>query len=293
MRTPEDYHRLSATASESRRFDVAVDMATKAIAQDPGYAGGYGSLALGLTGLKRYDEAIENARRAIALDPCDVQLCMLLANAHELKSEYDEAMKHIEVAIQIDPEDPGPLRLKGRILMAQKKATDAIDPLKKALQLDPSCFDSTVELAAAYIWAKKFDLAEPVCRDALAINPDEPNALHNLGICLDRRRNFLEAARVYRAAIMANPNSRMSKLNFVRMVNQILGELSFILPPILALMAYIGLNHKGYTSAGIVVAIGLSAFGLANWILYLRKIRQLKKSDPELLNLYRSIQKNG
>ena len=135
---------------------------------------------------------------------------------------------------------------RGAMLLQRGRHDDAAEVLERALKRDPDNFDAALNLAAAYILAKKFPqavelleplkdqepdnamvwtnlgaayLGNPVLADeerqfkavqcfinALEIDPATPNVAYNIGLIHRDRKEFPVAIQWFETALKTNPN---------------------------------------------------------------------------------------
>ena len=220
-RTPHDLCELADAAATMHRYENTVSYAAESIAMDPGYAYGYGALSVGLVGLERYDEAIKQAEKAIGLDPTDPWFYRLVAEAHYWNAEYEKAIQWLKEAIALEPEEPWAHQRLGMILDEQGRTWAAIDSLTHSLELDPEDEHTLVALAQAHLNFDEPEIAEQYCRNALTISPTYSEAFNALGACLEKTKRNDEAAKAYKAAVLADPECQLAKDNLFRVTSKL------------------------------------------------------------------------
>jgi len=90
-----------------------------------------------------------------------------------------------------------------------------INALKERVQKDPKDADAWVRLANLYQDSGMFEPAIEFYQRALAIVPNDPNLLTDMGICLQEVRRFDEALDALRRAQTAHPEHWQSLYNIV------------------------------------------------------------------------------
>lgn len=85
------------------------------------------------------------------------------------------------------------------------QTTVALDEIKQALTADPNFADAYNLRGLAYMRLDDAGLAEDSFRRAIALNPREPNTLHNYGWLLCQQKRYGDAAQQFSAAL-AVPN---------------------------------------------------------------------------------------
>ena len=84
---------------------------------------------------------------------------------------------------------------------------EAINNFRKSIQINPNNCEALKNLGDALAAKGRFDEAIEHYRKALQINPNFPDALNNLGVALAAKGQFDEAIKNYYKAIQINPNS--------------------------------------------------------------------------------------
>jgi Flp pilus assembly protein TadD len=141
-----------------------------------------------LAGAGRIDEAVDRLREAVRLDPdiaaAQSNLGAVLGRAGRLA----EAVTHYRKAIQIEPGDALTHTNLGNSLSRLGEFPEAIRHFEEALRISPNRVDAHVNWGAALLQQGALDEAIGHFRDALRINPDHPQALANLALAQDLRR---------------------------------------------------------------------------------------------------------
>ncbi len=81
------------------------------------------------------------------------------------------------------------------------QTTVALDEIKQALTADPNFADAYNLRGLAYMRLDDAGMAEDSFRRAIALNPREPNTLHNYGWLLCQQKRFGDAAQQFSAAL--------------------------------------------------------------------------------------------
>ena len=124
-------------------------LAEEAIALDPEFAGGYGTLGIGYMmdvwlGLSKspkesLEKAIELTQKAISLDPKgSATPYAALGYVYTLKRDYDKAIAEGEKAVALDPGGADAYALLGMSLNYTDRPKEAIPLFEKAIRLNPN-----------------------------------------------------------------------------------------------------------------------------------------------------------
>jgi tetratricopeptide (TPR) repeat protein len=196
--------------------------------------------------LGRYDEALPVVQRWLADHPDDDRGYCLLAFVLDNLGRHSEAVNAAERAIVLDPDNDAAHRLRAWALLSLKKRRAALTSAQAAVRLAPDVAENhyclmSAELALRHVAKagksaqrcaeaapdttlghnaigqvalrkRDWSGAEAACRRALAIEPDNVVARHNLGLALSRQRGrALEGIDHLAEASKLNPRSRLSR----------------------------------------------------------------------------------
>jgi tetratricopeptide (TPR) repeat protein len=160
-----------------------------------------------LVAKRDFDTARGPVEKAAAGLPQSAQAQYLLGALRAHYGQYDEAVKAFQQAATLDPKlTPAHLGL-GRVLREHKKdAAGAVASLEKALALEPEHPDVLSELGVALYEAKQPDRAIQMLQKAVAA-PGYENAMGFavLGLALKDRQNFGDALGYFEKAVALAP----------------------------------------------------------------------------------------
>lgn len=108
-------------------------------------------------------------------------------------SDEPEARKHARTRLQL-----------AIGYFEQGQTTVALDEIKQALVIDPSFSDAFNLRGLIYMRLNDLRLAEDSFRRALALNPREPNTMHNYGWLMCQQGRYAESVQMFEQAL-ANP----------------------------------------------------------------------------------------
>ena len=167
-----------------------------------------------------YDAAIKHFKNAAQHDAFAKTATYNIACALALKGEQDQAFKYLEKAIRIgfididqyqDDSDLDSLRDDDRF----QPLLDRVEQMNEAELL--------VKEAKSYVNKQQMDEAIDLCRQALKLNPDNAQAMVNLGYALHVRGDFEEAMVWHRRAANSESESALGNYN-VACVHALRGE---------------------------------------------------------------------
>ena len=156
-------------------------------------------------------KAFPNARALMLQVSCGVAAAFLLAGCVNTKNGVLQTSASKEAPIVTDSDESnGRKRAKLRIELAigyfqQGQTTVALDEIKQALAADPTFADAYNLRGLVYMRLDDPAQAEDSFRRAIALDPREPNVLHNYGWLLCQQNRYADAQQQFSAALAA-PN---------------------------------------------------------------------------------------
>ncbi|GAA2649052.1 tetratricopeptide repeat protein [Paractinoplanes durhamensis] len=230
-----------------KKPELAHQVAQQAVRVAPDSAETLGALSRALTGLDRHDEAIEVAQRATRLEP-------------------DNAYRHN--------------RLAWALLGDRRRAVEAEHAARLAVQLDPNEADFRITYAMVMKQLDYPDRARQALRDALALEPDNAVAQHELATLDVVHRNPFALGRLARGAsglagaLRSDPRQQASKF----MLDVALRRFLVYTAVLLAVLAYVGWRMTEFSVTGARVLAGASALTTVAFAAYfvLRLDRSLR-----------------
>ncbi len=165
-------HLLGVIASQVGRFDVAVDLIHKAIAQNAQIPIFQNSLGNALKGQGKLAEAITAYRRATARQPDSAANHENLGIALAEHGDMAEAIAEFERALALQPHAAVARSNLGSLLMEQGRVDEAIACFQQALLDRPDLAETHNILGSAYVAQGRLQEAAAAFRQALTLKPD-------------------------------------------------------------------------------------------------------------------------
>jgi tetratricopeptide (TPR) repeat protein len=139
-------------------------------------------------------EALELMHAAIRLQPSWLTL-LTVANAEYRLNRLDDARRHLEELLARSPGNVEGLKTLAQIELLRHPER-AVALLRAAAKSDPGPASLT-NLGVALLLLRRYGEAEGALRQALALQPDDPDATLNLADCLALAGRTAEARRLY------------------------------------------------------------------------------------------------
>jgi tetratricopeptide (TPR) repeat protein len=220
-----------------KRPELAYDAAQQAVRSAPESAEALGALSRAFTALDRHDDAVAVARRAAELEP-------------------ENAYRHN--------------RLAWALLGDGRRGVEAEHAARAAVRLDPQEADFRITYAMVMKQLDKTDRARQALRDALAIEPDNAVARHELATLDVVHRNPFALGRLARGAtglagaLRADPRQQASKF----MLDVALRRFLAYTTVMLAVLAYVGWRMTAFSTGGARVVAGVAVLAPVGFAAY-------------------------
>ncbi|MBP8909996.1 MAG: tetratricopeptide repeat protein [Phycisphaerae bacterium] len=157
--------------------------------------------------LKDYDASLEQYRIVHKLLPHSHMPYDSLGSVLRAKGDLTGAIVAYEKLLAIKPTSGSACYWLGVCHNKQGRA-DLVEPLlRKAIRLEPDNAWAYLDLAELYYKSKRFEDAEKVCREGLAILPNNARLHGNLGLLLIRKGDRAQGAAEIRRALELDPAS--------------------------------------------------------------------------------------
>ena len=233
-------HMLGVLAHQTGRQQLAVDMISRAIAQNGqvpafhnnlgnafaaagkwqdaetsyrraldrkrDYAQAHYNLGCALRAQARFDEAVASYDQALTLRPNHAQTYLNLSNVLQAQGKLEEAAEACQRAIASKPDLAAAHSNLGNILAAQNRFEAAVSAYSRALRLKPDLAQAHYNRGLALLISGRVDEAVVSCRQAVSHEPDYIAAHVTLGHALTQSAEAEEAVRSYQRAMALDPN---------------------------------------------------------------------------------------
>ena len=165
---------------------------------------------------RKFDEAISLFEKAIAQDEFNVKLHESLASAYILAKEYALAVAQLERILRIAPQNVNAMINLGAMYNKVGRHAEAADILRKAIAKDKKSSHGYYNLGIAQRHLNDLAMAAWAYREAIRIDPKMADAHQNLGNVLMEMGNLKTAIHHYEAALKINPDFRAAQRGLER-----------------------------------------------------------------------------
>ncbi len=147
--------------------------------------------------------ALRTLERAAALEPDNVETQLRLAETQLVLKQYDGAISSLNEVIRVDARNPDAYLLLSETFLETGDTARAIKAAEEATEIDPDLTDAFITLGQL-LQAKGLPRAEQYFAAAVAIDPNDPVALHAQADYLRDTEQLTAAIETYRAASIAD-----------------------------------------------------------------------------------------
>ena len=159
--------------------------------------------AKSLVNLNDFTAADAALQRFLQQDARSAQALYLLGYVLQRENKPRESLETFTRAAAIKPPLPNDLKLVALDYVLLDDYPDAIHWLDRSLEADPRNEEAWYDLGRAHMHQGNFINAESSFRRALALNPQDPKALDNLGLSLEAQNRTDDALSAYKQAVEA------------------------------------------------------------------------------------------
>lgn len=198
----------SKERGEARRLlGRAVELLEEAAALNPGMPGLFNNLGLALSSLGRYEEALAIFDRAVAEEAESANVWGSRADLLGRMRRYEEALESCNKALSLDGDDARVLSIRGYVYLMQGRYEEAFRDFEKALRLRPDSPNIWDRRGDALMYMSEPERALESYESALKLRPDHFHALSSRGDALQHLGRFEEAVTSYDLAISVRAES--------------------------------------------------------------------------------------
>jgi tetratricopeptide (TPR) repeat protein len=198
-------HLLGVVASQTRNFQIAVELMNKAIEINPNIAEVYSNRGVALKDLKEFDAALASYDKAIALRPNYAEAYNNRGNVFKILKQFDSALANYDKAIALKPDYPEAYNNRGNTLKDLRQFDEALASFDKAIALKSRYPEAYNNRGNTLKDLRQFDEALASFDKAIDLKPDYAGAYNNRGITLTVLNQFNSALASFDKAIALKP----------------------------------------------------------------------------------------
>jgi tetratricopeptide (TPR) repeat protein len=201
MDSAEGLYDAGAAYLRLGELDRAEQAFDRAIQRDPDMADAYNAKGVIQTRRRNYDEALGLFRRALSLNPGDAGYRINVSLAYYLQGRTDEARRAYDEALEVNRDFAAAFDFLNRQQTAPGPAAGPAEPLQRLAA------NRAYQEGAAYLRLKALDRAEEAFDRALALDPENADALNGKGVVETRRRSYDRAIGLFNRALALQPDN--------------------------------------------------------------------------------------
>jgi predicted O-linked N-acetylglucosamine transferase (SPINDLY family) len=209
----DSLHLLGVIACQTQRYELGVELITRAIRVNPGVAEAYNNRGNALLDLKRPEEALASYDKALVLKPDYAEAHTNRAAALKELKRFDEALASYDKALALNPGIPVTHYNRGNALSDLKRLEEALASYDRALELKPDYADAHYNRGNVLLGLKRPDEALASYDRALALHPGYADAYYNRGNAQLELKRPDEALASYDRALALKPDEAKAWYN--------------------------------------------------------------------------------
>lgn len=162
-----------------------------------------------------YAGALVDFKQSAKSDPDRWDVHMNMAIAYSRDAKFNEALGEIEQAFRRGGDKESIVYFNlGNIYQERGMYSEATRAYRAALAVgDAKDLDTLINLGAAYLFSFEYDNATATYDYVRSIAPDDPRALHGLGLVLQAQNRYVDALAMYEQANAMAPNFAQAYFN--------------------------------------------------------------------------------
>jgi len=203
------YFNIATAYQELKAFDKAAEAYKKFIASGPRQAfDAYNRLGLCQMELEQYADAVTSFQEALKGIPDDVNIMYKLAQAYEKAGQLEQAEATYYKLAELSPKDA---RIYYNTVITMyntaKMPDKAAEAARKMIELNPNDPDALFNLGFMLVQMKKFEEAIGVLDKVIALTPEMEYAHLNKGFCLYSLKRYNDAIKAYSNTVELFPEN--------------------------------------------------------------------------------------
>ena len=130
-----------------------------------------------------YKKAVSEYQKALGMDPQSVAAYNGIGAAYTMLEKYDEAIAAQQKALELQPDFAKAHAGIGLAYFRQNKTDLSLKYYRQAVTSDPQFLEAHLKIAMILLNQKRYAEATDTYLTIIALQPDDAEAYHNLGLC--------------------------------------------------------------------------------------------------------------
>jgi tetratricopeptide (TPR) repeat protein len=169
----------------------------------------------------RFDGALAEYDRALRIDPDAVTALVRSAAILERRGQWDDAVARYRRALAVDADQDETRIALGAALLAKARWAEARDIFATFRTRHPDSYAARFYIGLTYARQGQDDRAWAEWRDAVRLNPEDPDLLVELGLLFARRGEWSAAVRWFDQALSLDSGRVSAHLNLASAAEQL------------------------------------------------------------------------
>jgi tetratricopeptide (TPR) repeat protein len=205
----EAYYLVGKAYEELKNFDNAAESFKTYLDRNPANPGDtYYHLGLCQMELNQLEPAATSLEKAMELDPLEIQIVSKLADVYHKSGQYDRAAETYTRLTELNPDDAKYyfntiIKMYDEAEMPDK----AVEATKSMIDSNPQDADAIYNLGYMYVKMKNYDEAIEAFKRAIEVRPDFEYAYSNLGYCYIQKKKYNESIDTYKKLVEISPEN--------------------------------------------------------------------------------------
>lgn len=171
----------------------------------------YESIGDAYLGRNDAQQALGKYESALAMEPRSWQLHYKMGLVLLKTGAAADALPHFNAVIEIDPMNAHGYEGRGRTLLALREHEQAEVALRRAVELDSGLWKAHEALGVLYDQLGTFEESISEYQAALAVRPNEPSVLNNLGVAYYLKKDYPKAIATFERALSFTPEQERAR----------------------------------------------------------------------------------
>jgi len=202
---PEILRQQGLQQFRTGNFTGAAELFKQAIELDPGNSNAHNELGVTYVRLGRLEESVASFQTAIGISPGLVEARYNLGTQYFKLGKYGEAIHELTETVRLEPGHANAWNNLGVALARVSHHRDAINAYKSALQIRPASTETLMLLSISMFEVSPADAIAPL-KEAVRLDPYGADALNSLGVVYSKIGKAREAAQSFRQALAVRPD---------------------------------------------------------------------------------------
>jgi Tfp pilus assembly protein PilF len=202
---PEILRQQGLQQFRTGNFTGAAELFKQAIELDPGNSNAHNELGVTYVRLGRLEESVASFQTAIGISPGLVEARYNLGTQYFKLGKYGEAIHELTETVRLEPGHANAWNNLGVALARVSHHRDAINAYKSALQIRPASTETLMLLSISIFEVSPADAIAPL-KEAVRLDPYGADALNSLGVVYSKIGKAREAAQSFRQALAVRPD---------------------------------------------------------------------------------------